>query len=45
MKQPKKRKEKRYSTPKLEKYKIDDLAKEWDLEVIGKALSCPTQCA
>ena len=45
MKQPKKMKGKRYSTPKLEKYKIDDLAKGWDLEVIGKTLSRPTQCA
>ena len=40
----KKEKKEKYSPPRLEKHKIDDLVKEWDLEVIGKEVSCPTQC-
>ena len=45
MRQPKKKcRKKKYLAPKLERYKVDDLAKGWDLEVIGKAVSCPSNC-
>jgi hypothetical protein len=41
----KKEKKEKYFPPHLEKYKIADLAKEWDLGVVGKETSCPTQCS
>ena len=34
----------RYSAPMLKKYKVNDLTKEWDLEVVGKEVSCGTSC-
>jgi len=38
-KKGKRQKEKRYLPPKLEKYKIDELLKDWNFETIDAAIS------
>jgi hypothetical protein len=34
----------KYSAPGLKKYKVSDLTKEWEMEVVGKEVSCPSSC-